>query len=141
MEVHEFRHRIREPKVKHVARLTQDLIEAHEDAEIGDDSKVLKHAHGARYHGTADGQRSDEQAQHERHVDDSVVARVARITDLEVVVLSRTVAAHRAFVSHRARAAVHCRVLIQEQSRARLELACARTRVRLASAEECPAAL
>ena len=58
-----------------------------------------------------------------------------------MVVLELAVAAHRAFVSHRTRAAIHGRVLVEEQRRAGLELFVpAGALIRLAGAEECPAA-
>ena len=60
-EVHELRHGIWHDNVEDVARLTQDLIEADEDAQIGDDAEVLKHADGAGDHGTADNECATEQ--------------------------------------------------------------------------------
>ena len=63
-EVHQLRHWKREDEVEYVARLAQDLIEADEDAQVGDDAEVLKHAEGARDHGAADSQGAAEQAHH-----------------------------------------------------------------------------
>ena len=64
-EVHELRHGIRHDDVEDVARLAQDLIEADEDAQVGDDAEVLKHAEGAGDHGAAHDQYREEEPNHE----------------------------------------------------------------------------
>ena len=75
-EVHKLRHGIRKDEIKHVARLAQDLVEADEDAEVGDDAEILEYTHGAGDHGASDGQRRKEQADDQRHVDDAVITRI-----------------------------------------------------------------
>ena len=101
----------------------------------------MKYAQDARDDGTANDHPTKGQAHHERQVDHAIVARQTLIADLQMVVLGLTVAAHRPLVPLCACAAVHRRVLVEEQRRAGLELFVpAGALIRLAGAEERPAA-
>ena len=144
-EADEIGHGVWEVEVEDIARLAQDLVEADEDAEVGDDAVVLKHAQDAGDDGTADNHPAKCQTHHERQVDHAIVARQTLIADLEVVEVGCAVAAYRALVAHGACADVHCCVVVEEQRWARLKLVRAGTAMRRPrgrrGAEECPAAL
>ena len=59
-EVDQLGHRERKDQVEDIARLAQDLIEADEDAQVGDDAEVLEHANRTRDHCTTNSQCATE---------------------------------------------------------------------------------
>ena len=94
----------RKLEVEDLFGLTEDLIEADDDSEIGDDVVLYQHAHRTGDYNTAHAHADHNEQRDELKIDDSIVAAFAWIPDLQVVVAIGAVAADWARVSKAARA-------------------------------------